>query len=111
MKPTRTNRGLPPVQKQQERQAEAVRGSESNDPDYVNDTSDGGGAVEDQLTVAGMSVEILVIVVIAGLLVLLISVGVVYKCARGRKKPYDDDDDDEDEDDSGACSTFAFSMN
>ena len=80
MKPTRTNRGLPPVQRQQERQAEPVRvGGESNDPDYVNDTSDGGGAVEEQFTVAGLSVEILVIVVIAGLLVLLIAVGVVYK--------------------------------
>ena len=41
--------------------------------------------------------------VIAGLLVLLIAVGVVYKLACGRKKNlYDDEEEDDDEDDSGS---------
>jgi len=84
------------------RPPEPVRKEEksSGDPDYLNDTSDDVD-VEDELTFAGMSVEILVIVVIGGLLVLLIAVGVIYKLACGRKKNlYDDEEDDDDEDDS-----------
>ena len=40
------------------RPAEPVRKEESGDPDYLNDTSDDVD-VEDELTFAGMSVEIL----------------------------------------------------
>jgi len=98
-KTSTSNRDVAP---EYNRPAEPVRKEESGDPDYLNDISgDDDDDVEDELTFAGMSVEILVIVVIAGLLVLLIAVGVVYKLVCGRKKNlYDDEEDDDDEDDS-----------
>jgi hypothetical protein len=64
-----------------------------DNPEYVEEGADR------EIKVAGMSIEILVVVVIVGLLCLLISIGVIYKLACGKKKVYDEDDEDDDNDD------------
>ena len=66
---------------------------------------------ETGIVFAGITVEVLAIIVIGGFVVLLILIGLVYKCFRGKSAEMDDDDEEPTKDDLEAGETDDLKSN